>query len=61
MKLKQITLITMIGIAAAFSIYLLNYPWAHLGQNARVVSAFIGNALMYSSLLFFLVNLYRRG
>jgi hypothetical protein len=57
MNLKQITLITTIGIAMAFAIFLINFlPWGHIR-----ITSFIGNALMYSSLLFFLINLYRRG
>ena len=61
MKLKQITLITTIGIAGAFAIFLINFPWGHFGQSPKMIYSLIGTMLMYSSLLFFLINLYRRG
>jgi len=61
MTLKQITLITTVGIAAAFAINIINYPWGHVGQNPRMIVSFIGTTLMYSSWFFFLINLYRRG
>ena len=61
MKLKQITLITTFGIAAAFAIFLINFPWGQFGHNPKMIYSFIGTTLMYSSLLFFLINLYRRG
>jgi hypothetical protein len=60
MKLKQITLITTIGIATAFAISLINFPWKHFGQNPRIICSFIGMTLMYASLLFFFISLYRR-
>ena len=61
MTLKQVTLITTVGIAAAFTLFLINFPWGQLGQNPRMTLSVMGSTLMYSSLLFFLINLYRRG
>ncbi len=58
MKLKNITLITIIGIAAAFIISLVNCPWGHIFQRPRMILSFIGRSLLYCSLLFFLINLF---
>jgi len=61
MKLKKATLITIIGIAASFIVMLARFPWNHIVQNPEMIISLVGTTLLHSSLLFFLINLYRRG
>jgi hypothetical protein len=61
MPLKQVTLISSIGVGAAFAIHLVNCNWWSMIGHPQLILPFVGPALMYGSLLFFLINLYRRG
>ncbi len=59
MKLKSNTLVAIVGISISFLLTLWRFPWDAIFQPEVQLSC-IPSLLLYSSLLFFLVNLYRR-
>jgi hypothetical protein len=55
MKLKTVTLITISGLAVAFAVFLIQWIYSPMMGLSR-----FSTGLLYGSLLFFLINLYRR-
>lgn len=61
MNLKQVTQVTMTGLAVAFAISLLQFPWRLMSGRPGLVLTLVGVVCLYGSLLFFLFNLHRKG
>jgi len=61
MKLKTVTLITIIGLAVAFILYLIQrFIGPSIDMSLLKGLSLGSNILMYGSLLFFFINLYQR-
>jgi energy-coupling factor transporter transmembrane protein EcfT len=60
MTLKKVTLVTIVGIALALLFFLANFPWDFISQRPKMILSLISNIFLYSSLLFFLIQLYIR-
>jgi hypothetical protein len=61
MKLKQVTLITILCLGVSFIMSAAMYPWEHVSRNPKMIAHFLSMALWQSALLFFFINLYRKG
>jgi len=61
MKLKTVTLITIIGLTAAFVSYLIQRSLGpSIDRSLLMNLSLASNILLYGSLLFFFINIYRR-
>ncbi|MEI6646432.1 MAG: hypothetical protein WCP12_10370 [bacterium] len=61
MKLKQVTLITILGVGASLALTLVSFPWGDIVRCPKLMVSFANVGLLHSALLFFLINLYRKG
>jgi len=60
MNLKQITLITIIGLSVSFLFQIAEIPWQRIFIDFKVLLKAISSGLLYGSLLYFLSHLYKR-
>jgi hypothetical protein len=61
MKLKQVTLITILCLGVSFIMSVAMYPWEYVSRNPKMIVSFFDTVLWQSALLFFFINLYRKG
>jgi hypothetical protein len=61
MKLKQVTLVTTLGIGLSLVLSVAIFPWEHVARNPKMILSIFSNILWHSALLFFFINLYRKG
>ena len=61
MKLRTVTLITIVGLIIAGAPSLFLFPWSYVRQQPTLVLSLFSSLCLYGSLLFFLFNLYLKG
>jgi hypothetical protein len=61
MKLKQVTLVTALGIGLSLVISVAIFPWEYVARNPKMIVSLFNTILWHSALLFFFINLYRKG
>jgi hypothetical protein len=52
MKLKQVTLITILCLGVSFIMSVAMYPWEHVARNPKMVAHFLGMALWQSAFIY---------
>ena len=60
MNLKSVILITIVGVSVGYAISVATFPWQSIAHTPRLYASLASSACLNGSMLFFLVNLYRK-